>query len=136
MKSINPYINFNGKCREAMTFYKQCLGGELDLQEVAGSPMEEFWKGPKDQILNASLIVNGLPVIMGSDMVDQGGYTKGNNIALALDCISEDEIRNLFEKLSQSGKVFKQLTVEFWGAFFGSVEDKFGIKWFLNYDQK
>ncbi|MEO5500850.1 MAG: VOC family protein [Ginsengibacter sp.] len=136
MKSINPFINFNGKCRQAMTFYKECLGGELELMEVAGSPMEENWKGPKDQILHASLIVNRSPVIMGSDMIDQSGYTQGNNIALALDCQSEDEIRNFFEKLSQSGKVIKSLSVEFWGGLLGSVEDKFGIKWFLNYDRK
>lgn len=43
MDAINPYIGFNGRCREAMTFYKECFGGELDLQQVDGSPMEKFW---------------------------------------------------------------------------------------------
>ena len=43
MRVISPYINFNGKCREAMNFYKECLGGELELGEVGGSPMEKNW---------------------------------------------------------------------------------------------
>lgn len=48
MNAINPYIGFNGRCREAMTFYKECLGGEMELQEVSGSPIEQFWKGAQD----------------------------------------------------------------------------------------
>src|SRR3954453_18134870 len=100
MNAISPYIGFNGKCRAAMSFYQECLGGELELQEVAGSPMEQFCQGAKDQVFHSSLNINGLPIIMGSDMVDQSGYTKGNNIALAVSCSSEEEIRNLFDKLS------------------------------------
>jgi PhnB protein len=48
MNAINPFIGFNGRCREAMTFYRQCLGGEFQMQEVAGSPMEPFWQSAKD----------------------------------------------------------------------------------------
>jgi len=136
MNAINPYIGFNGKCREAMTFYKKCLGGELELQEVTGSPMEKFWQGAKDQVFHSSLTINGLPVIMGSDMVDQSGYTKGNNVALAMSCSSEEEIHSLFDKLSKSGRAFQPLKEEFWGAIFGSMEDQYGIRWILNYNKE
>lgn len=136
MNAINPYIGFNGRCREAMTFYKECLGGELELQEVSGSPMEQFWKGAKDQIFHSSLTVNGMPVIMGSDMVDQSGYTKGNNVALAMSCSSEEEIRSLFDKLSKGGRVLQPLKEEFWGAIFGTMEDQYGIRWMLNYNKE
>lgn len=54
MNAINPYIGFNGRCREAMTFYHEYLGGELELQEVAGSSIEQFWQGAKDQIFHSS----------------------------------------------------------------------------------
>jgi PhnB protein len=135
MNSINPYVCFHGKCREAMAFYQQCFGGELVLQEVAGSPMEEFWQGPKDQILHAALSLNGLPLLMGSDMTDRLGYVKGTNIALALGFTSPEETHSVFEKLEQGGEVLEPLKQQFWGAIYGSLQDQFGIKWMLNCNQ-
>lgn len=133
MKAINPYIGFNGRCREAMTFYQQCFGGDLELQQVAGSPMEQHWNGAMDQIFHSSLTVNGQQVLMGSDMVDEAGYTKGTNIALAMDCSSEEEINTLYEQLRKGGLVYQTLKKQFWGAFFASFSDQFGIRWMLNY---
>jgi PhnB protein len=135
MKEINPYINFNGKCREAMTFYQECFGGEINLMEVKDSPLARESAVEKDKIFHSSLMINDSPVIMGSDMQEQYGYIKGNNIALGVTCTSEEDIRTLFEKLSINGKVSKPLKVEFWGGIFGSVEDRFGIIWFLNFDK-
>ncbi len=135
MKAINLYINFNGKCREAMKFYQACLGGDLELQEVKGSPMEEHWAGAKDEILHASLIINGKQVLMASDMSDQLGYTKGTDFALTLTCDSEDENYRLFEKLAQGGRILDPVKKQFWGAVFGTLQDKFGIKWMLNYSE-
>jgi PhnB protein len=135
MKAINPYIGFNGKCREAMTFYQQCMGGGLEMQEVNGSPMEKFWQGPKDQIFHSSLTINGQQLIMGSDMTDQTGYTKGTDVALAMTCSTEEEIQVLFAALSEGGKVLQELKLQFWGAMFGSLQDPFGIKWMLNYSK-
>lgn len=136
MKAINPYINFNGKCREAMTFYHQCFGGDLELREVKDSHVAVPGVDEKDEIFHSSLTINGAPLIMGSDMQDKNGYVKGNNIALGVGCSSEQEIRTLFESLSANGNVQKPLKEEFWGGIFGSVEDQFGIVWFLNYDKK
>lgn len=132
MNAINPYVCFNGRCREAMTFYQKCLGGELELNEVSGSHMEESWKGPKDQILHAKLSLNEVQSLMGSDMTDQLGYVKGTDIALTLDCASKDEIQLIFDKLLQGGKVLDPLKVQYWGAIFGTLQDQFGIKWMLN----
>lgn len=135
MKAINPYIGFNGKCREAMTFYKECLGGKLELKEATGSPSEQFQDDSKNKILHSSLTIDGVQILMGSDMTDQDGYTKGNNIALALNCDSETEIFSLFDKLSKSGRVSAPLKEEFWGAIFGTLVDQFGIKWMLNFNK-
>jgi len=135
MTQINTYINFDGNCREAMNFYKDCLGGELNLQTVAGSPIADQCP-PKmqDQILHATLINDAL-LLMGSDMTGPDGYYKGNNVALSLNCSSDEEIQRFFNSLSAGGKVIHQLRVEFWGATFGVFTDKYGIGWMLNYDK-
>ncbi len=135
MTQINAYINFNGNCREAMNFYKECLGGELALQTVEGSPIEaQCPAAMKHQILHASLMNDGL-ILMGSDMQGPEGFIKGNTIALSLNCSSEEEINTFFSKLSQDGKITHALTEQFWGATFGVLTDKFGIRWMLNYDK-
>lgn len=135
MTQINAYITFNGQCREAMTFYKECLGGELAMQTVEGSPIEHDCPAAmKGQILHASLMKNGL-VLMGTDMLGPKGYNKGNNIALSLSCSSEQEINVFFEKLSAGGEIIHSLKMEFWGAIFGVFIDKYGIAWMLNFDK-
>ena len=72
---------------------------------------------------------------MGSDMVGPDGFTQGTNIALSLNCSSEEEINTFFSKLSEGGKVIDPLKLQFWGALFGVFNDKFGIRWMLNYDK-
>ena len=104
MRQINSYLHFNGNCREAMTFYKECLGGQLILQTVGESPMAD--KMPiemKDLILHATLI-NGELVLLGSDMSPEN-LIKGNAVDLMLDCRSDDEIRTSFDKLSANGTI-------------------------------
>jgi len=135
MTNINAYIAFNGKCRDAMTFYKECLGGELTIQTFEESPMGAATpEAMKKQVLHASLAKGSL-LLMGSDMVGPGGYVKGNDIALSLNCSSEEEINALYAGLGEGGKILDVLKVQFWGAMFGVVEDKFGIRWMLHYDE-
>ena len=135
MTQINAYITFNGNCREAMNFYKECLDAELTMQTVAGSPIEaQCPQEMKDSILHATLIKDNL-LLMGSEMIGPGGWTKGNDMALSLNCSSEEEINNFFDKLSVGGQIIHELRVEFWGAIFGVFNDKFGIRWMLNYDK-
>lgn len=134
MAQINPYINFEGNCREAMNFYKECLDGELMMQTVEGSPAEAHCPDAmKHQILHSSLVKDSL-VIMASDMSSSEGIKKGNNIALSVNCSSESEIRTYFSNLSQGGTVIHDLKTEFWGAIFGVLTDKYGIRWMFNYN--
>ena len=136
MTQISAYLNFNGNCREAMTFYKNCLGGELSLQTVEGSPMEAGCpSGVKHQILHSSLTKNGL-ILMGSDMVSPEGLKMGNNISLSLNCSSEEEIKRFYKELSSGGKIIEPLNVQFWGAMFAVLKDKMGITWMLTYNKK
>jgi PhnB protein len=135
MTQINAYITFLGNCREAMHFYQDCLGGELSMQTVAGSPIELQCPGAmKDHILHASLQKGNL-LLMGSEMPGPEGYIKGNSIALSLNCNSEEEINDFFTRLSAGANIIHPLKKEFWGATFGVLTDKFGIRWMLNYDR-
>ncbi|GAC1396962.1 MAG: VOC family protein [Sediminibacterium sp.] len=136
MTQISAYLNFSGNAREAMTFYKECLGGELTLQTIGGSPLEaQCPAAMKDQILHAALTKNGM-VLMASDMAGQEGFIKGNNIALSVNCSGEEEINTFFSKLSAGGKIMDPLKPMFWGAIFGALTDKFGIRWMFNCDKK
>ncbi len=135
MTQINAYINFNGNCREAMSFYKECLGGELTLQTIAGTPFEARCPaGMENQIMHSSIIKDGL-ILMASDMIGPDGFKPGNNVSLSVNCSTEEEINSFFSTLSAGGKVIDPLRAQFWGALFGCIEDKFGIRWIFNYDQ-
>ena len=136
MTQINAYINFEGNCREVMTFYKECLDAELNMQTIEGSPIEAQCPAAiKHQILHASLSKDGL-LLMGSDMQEPGGnFAKGNNIALSLNCSSDEEIKTFFSKLSAGGRISHNLMESFWRATFGVFTDKYGIRWMLNYDK-
>ncbi len=137
MTRINVYIGFNGKCREAMTFYKECLGGELELQTVAGSPIENHCPVEmKDHIMHSSLTRNGVLMLMGTDMTAPGGYVNENSVACNLNCSSEEEINTFYKLLSEGGHIIDPLGVKFWGAIFGVFTDKFGIGWMLHFDPK
>ena len=133
---LNAYVNFNGNCREVMTFYKECLEGELTLTKVGESTIAaQCPSAMQDKVLHSSLMKNGTLLLMGSDMIGPDGFNQGTNIALSLNCSSEEEINTFFAKLSEGGKIIDPLKVQFWGALFGVFNDKFGIRWMLSYDK-
>ena len=135
MTQINAYLNFNGKCREAMTFYQQCLGGELVMQKISESPMAA--RVPSElgaKILHSSLTKDKI-VLMASDMMGNN-VKSGNSISLCLNCSSDEEINSFFNNLSTDGNVVEPLHQSFWGATFGSLTDKFGVSWIFNYSKK
>jgi PhnB protein len=136
MTQIHSYLTFNGNCREAMTFYQECLGGELMLQPIDGSPLaDQMPSKMKACILHSTLMTEGF-TLMGSDMTPEAGLVKGNAVSLMLNCSSEEEIKITFAKLSEGGTVRHVLETTFWGALFGDLTDKFGNNWLLNFNQK
>ena len=136
MTLIHSYLTFNGNCREAMTFYKACLGGELMLQTVGESLLGDKMPRPmKRCILHSTLTHRGF-VLMGSDMAPDTGLVKGNTVALVLNCNTENDIRTYFDRLSRGGSVRHPLENTFWGALFGELTDKFGNHWLLNFNNQ
>ncbi|HEY8934910.1 MAG TPA: VOC family protein [Cyclobacteriaceae bacterium] len=131
---IISYLNFNGKCREAMTFYQECLGGELEMQKISESPMAAQMPSEAGAHILHSKLVNDTIILMGSDMIG-AGLIPGNAITLCLNCNDENEITNFFDKLSTGGQVKTPLHQTFWGATYGELTDKFGMLWMLNFSR-
>lgn len=133
MTKLNPYLNFNGQCREALTFYQECFEGDLEFQKVAESPMAAKMpseKGPL--ILHGALSKDGHTLLMGSDMIGNALHA-GNSIMLCVNCSSDQEINTIFNRLSAGGQVKTPLHQSFWGATYGELKDRFGMDWMLNY---
>lgn len=133
MSTISAYLNFNGNCREAMLFYQQCLGGELIWQTLGEFPNAEIMpKQMQDCILHATLSKSSL-VLMGSDILNEDGLKKGNSILLMLNCESEEEMTDYYNKLSLGGIQTHPVARNIWGALLGNLTDKFGNQWLLHF---
>jgi len=135
MASLNPYLNFDNNCREAMNFYKDCLGGELILQTVGESPqmVAKMPADMKDKILHASLTSGGI-IIMASDL-NREKPLNGNTVQCCIQCETEDELNTFFSKLSVDGKITEPLADMPWGAKYGSLTDQYGKHWIFNFQK-
>jgi len=132
---LTPYLNFNGTCREAMTFYQACLGGELMLQAVAESPAAEHLAA-EDQlrIMHSMLTVDGQMFLLASDVMSMHPPVADNSsVNLCLNCHSEEQIDTLFARLGEGGTVTTPLEVMFWGGKYGALTDRFGKQWLFNF---
>ena len=137
---IEVYLNFDGQTEEAFMFYKSAFGGEFQaFQKMKDAPGgDKLSKEEQSRILHAALLLKGGAVLMGSDTITSMGpvLTKGNNINICIQPDSMDEADQLFEKLSAGGKVEMPMKEEFWGDYFGSFIDKFGVNWLISYNMK
>ena len=137
MPALNPYLNFNNTTEEAFNFYKSVFGSEFAMVMRFKDIPAEF-KGPAhedNKIMHISLPIPGGGMLMGSDVPEQmGKVVTGNNIQLSLTPSSKEEADKLFNGLSAGGQVTMPMADAFWGAYFGMCEDKFGIRWMINFD--
>jgi PhnB protein len=132
MAQLNPYLSFDNNCREAMNFYKNCLGGELSLQTVSESPVmaAQMPTAMKNNILHSSLTSGGI-TIMASDL-NREKPLEGNTVHLCINCESEAELNSFFSKLSFEGKVTEPVADMPWGGKYGSLIDRYGKHWVFN----
>ncbi|HSW96357.1 MAG TPA: VOC family protein [Candidatus Saccharimonadales bacterium] len=132
MTQLSAYLTFNGNCKEAMEFYKACLGGELTLNTVGESPMAASMPDKKDQILHSMLKSDAI-ILMASDMVMAGEVKPGNTVTLCIHGGTKEELQTFFTKLSEGGKVTHELKEEFFGTY-GDLTDKYGFQWAFQAD--
>ena len=106
MKGTITYLNFDGNCREAMTFYGRCLAGEPNFTPFSAGPPEVSaqTKDASDKILHAEL-ASGPVVLMASDTLPGMAFQQGNNFSICLDCESQAEMDKVFNALSENGHV-------------------------------
>ena len=142
MTTVNVYINFDGNCEEAFNFYKTVFGGEFsylgrfrDMPEMEGMPAlpEEH----QNRIMHVSLPISKETVIMGSDTgVESGPKLQiGNNFSIFINTDSKTEADRLFNELSSGGEIHMPMQSTFWGDYFGTFADKFGINWMIGFEE-
>src|SRR5215203_285172 len=142
MATINPYLNFNGNTEEAFNFYKSVFGGEfatvLRFGESPGCDQMPVAEADKDKIMHIALPVGGDNVLMANDVLESMGQPliEGNNFSISLSVDSREEADRVFNGLADGGKVEMPLNDAFWGAYFGMLQDKFGIRWMVSYDER
>lgn len=135
MTTLFPYLTFNGNCREAMLFYQRCLGtgkeDELYLQTLTGSPgTKELPAHFQQYVVHATLKTDKL-VLMATDLVPEEGLKTGNRISLMVECTDEQELRELYERLSEKGIRNYPPDYTTNGALFGGLTDRYGHQWLL-----
>ncbi|MFD2371570.1 VOC family protein [Brevibacillus sp. GCM10020057] len=133
---INPYLNFNGNCREVVEYYAQVFGTEkpqiMTFGDAPPNPEYPLPEEAKALVMHTNLTVCKT-MLMFSDVFPGMPFTPGNNISLAIVHDNMDEMKEYFQKLSEGGTVRMELQETFWSKLYGSVVDKFGIEWQFNY---
>jgi PhnB protein len=130
---LNPYLNFDGDARQAMEFYKDVFGGELNVNTFGefgneGSP-------GADKIMHAQLETTGGFTLMASDTPPGMQRNPGDSMAISLSGTDAGELRGYWEKLSDGGTVTMPMEKQMWGDEFGMCTDRFGVPWMVNITQ-
>jgi len=129
---LTPFLTFDGNCREAMQFYRDCVGGNLYFQTVGDSETNEKLPDEiKNRILHA-VLTNEHFTLMATDLVSDNGLTEGNAVALILTCKNSRELYQCFEKLADSATDQRLPELNAFGMLIGNLTDKFGKYWLLH----
>lgn len=137
---LNPYLNFDGNCEEAMSFYKDALGVEFTeggIMRMGDMPGDEPVPDEvKNRVMHCALPI-GDNILMASDTFpgSPAKFVEGTNNYLSIGVDSKEEADRLFGVLSEGGKIDMPLEQQFFG-YFGSFTDKFGVQWMIDYDGK
>lgn len=145
MAKVSTYLNFPRETEEAFNFYKSVFGGEFagdgisrmgDVPPMEGMP--PLAEEDKNLVMHVSLPILGGHVLMGTDAPESMGFkvNMGNNVYINLEPDTREETKKLFEALSAGGTVTMELQDMFWGDYFGSCTDKYGVQWMFNCSQK
>ncbi len=144
MSRVSTYLNFSRNTEEAFKFYQSIFGGEFidgvmrfrDVPSPEGAPAMN--EADLDLIMHIELAILGGHVIMGTDAPESMGFSLnfGNNSHIMLEPDSREEATKLFNLLSKDGTVTQPLMDMFWGSFYGSFTDKYGIQWMVNCQNK
>lgn len=140
---VSSYVNFPGNTEDAFNFYKgifktDFVNGIQRFGEIPSDPnMPPMSEEVKRMIIHVELPLVGGHILMGTDAPKEMGFTlnQGNNMHISLEPDSREETERIFNGLSTGGNITMPLQDMFWGAYYGSCTDKYGINWMVNFQQ-
>jgi PhnB protein len=140
MARVSTYLNFPGHTEQAFEFYRSVFGGQFNgpvhrMGEAPAAPGQPpLSEADKQLVMHVELGILGGHVLMGTDAPESMGFkvNHGNSVHLNLEPDTRAEAERLFNALAAGGKVDMPLQDMFWGAYFGSLTDRFGIHWMVN----
>lgn len=133
--TLTSYLVFNNNCRDAMNFYHDVLGGNLQVMTMADSPMkDQVLPGAENLVMHAFLQADGF-AIMASDGMVGAPPVNGDSVQLALGVNSNEDADSIFGKLAAGGSIQMPIQETFWAHRYGQLTDKFGIHWMVSYNK-
>jgi PhnB protein len=134
--SVQPYLFFNGRCEEALEFYRSALGAKMEmLSRFKDAPEPGMAQpGMENKVMHASFRV-GETLVMASDG-RCGGQPQFEGFSLSIIVPDEEKAASVFNALADGGKVTMPLATTFWAPKFGMVEDRFGVGWMVSVAHK
>lgn len=145
MARVSTYLNFSRNTEEAFNFYRSVFGGEFGGGRIArfgDIPVQEGMPAMPDEdkhlVMHIELPIVGGHLLMGTDAPESMGFQvqHGNNVFINIEPDTKAATRKLFDALSAGGTITMELQDMFWGAYFGSCTDKFGVQWMFNCVEK
>lgn len=144
MATVSTYLNFARNTEEAFNFYKSVFGGEFEggINRMGAVPAQEgqppMAEEDKNLVMHVCLPILGGHRLMGTDAPESMGFKVnfGNNVYINLEPDTRTELNRLFAALSEGGKVEMKPQEMFWGDYFASCTDKFGVRWMFNCTSK
>ncbi|MEP7322458.1 MAG: VOC family protein [Saprospiraceae bacterium] len=140
MTTVNPYLVFKGNCEEAFNFYKSAFGGDFRFigryKELPPSDRALFPPDVDEKIMHVTLPISAETLLMGCDNVDEAApnIIPTPPFSLSITTDTKEEADRLFLALSVDGEIKMPMDKTFWGSYFGTFEDKFGINWMISFE--
>ena len=139
MATTSTYLNYTRETEAAVNYYKTVFGTEFTgpIMRMGDAPSGEGQPPMSDEdknlVMHVSLPITGGHLLMGTDAPESMGFTlnQGNNVYNSLGPETRAEADRLFKALSEGGNVEMDIGEQFWGDYFGSLVDKFGIRWMV-----
>lgn len=141
MARVSTYLNFPRSTEDAFLFYRSVFGTEFAgtgikrFHEIPSSPDQPpMAEEDRNLVMHVELPILGGHVLMGTDAPESMGFnlTTGNNIYINLEPDTRTDTTRLFNGLAEGGTIEMPLQEMFWGAYFGSLVDRFGVRWTFN----
>ncbi len=129
----NPYLAFDGRCKEAFAFYQKCLGGKVVAVIGYGdTPAKEHMPASTGARIMHARLVLGDQILMGCDAHPEMPYDGIRRCDVAVQVDTPDEAERLFAALAEGGTVQMPVGETFWSVRFGMLTDRFGVPWMIN----